>query len=179
MYEEFIPKVENKQQINVTIRKAIYSDFQAIAEIVSKRHKWPLEKCIENTKRQIGKVGEFAKLEIFVALFEKNLIGFGKINYFDPSDYSEKYLAPKGHYLSGIIIEKSMRRKGVGTLLTKARIEKINKIEREIFYFADSKNKASIEFHNKLGFEFITNNFSYPKTNFTPDNPPSLFSKKM
>jgi len=176
MYEKFQPiNFGKKEIVEVDIVKASDEDIFSIANLVSKRHKWPIQECIESVKKQLAQKGKYQNLKIFVAKSNNHVIGFSKINYFNPNDHEQKYLAPEGWYLAGIIINQKYRRLGVGTKLTKVRIEEVKKNTKKVYYFADSKNKTSIVFHEKLGFEFLTNQFSYPGCSFTEDNPPALF----
>lgn len=60
--------------------------------------------------------------------------------------------APAGHYLAGITVDPSWRRRGVATALTDARLEWIGARADEAFYVVNVQNRASIELHTRWGF---------------------------
>ncbi len=60
--------------------------------------------------------------------------------------------APAGHYLGGVVVGPQWRRQGVGSLLTKARLEWIWQRSDRAFYFTNEHNDASIELHRRFGF---------------------------
>jgi aminoglycoside 6'-N-acetyltransferase I len=63
--------------------------------------------------------------------------------------------APAGHYLGGILVSQRWRRRGIGTMLTTARLDWIWERSDTAFYFANEHNTASIELHRTLGFQPI------------------------
>lgn len=64
-------------------------------------------------------------------------------------------VAPAGHYLGGILVHPEHRRHGVGTALTRARLEWIAARARKAHYFANALNTASIRLHQGFGFHEV------------------------
>lgn len=60
--------------------------------------------------------------------------------------------APAGHYLGGVVVAPGFRRRGVGSSLTRARLEWIWSRDSIAYYFTNEHNTASIRMHETLGF---------------------------
>ncbi|MEL7976385.1 GNAT family N-acetyltransferase [Isoptericola sp. F-RaC21] len=60
--------------------------------------------------------------------------------------------APVGHYLGGVTVDPSWRRRGVAATLTQARIEWIAERAPEAYYVVNARNRASIELHRRWEF---------------------------
>ncbi|MFD4724829.1 GNAT family N-acetyltransferase [Streptomyces seoulensis] len=65
--------------------------------------------------------------------------------------------APSGAYLGGIVVDPTRRRANVGTALTVARMRRVfGGPDEQLFYVANTRNRASIALHARLGFREIT-----------------------
>jgi aminoglycoside 6'-N-acetyltransferase I len=63
--------------------------------------------------------------------------------------------APAGHYLGGVVVAPGYRRRGIGSALTRARVEWIGARAASAYYFANEHNTASVRMHESLGFRPI------------------------
>lgn len=63
--------------------------------------------------------------------------------------------APTGHYLGGVTVDPSWRRRGVALALTEARVQWIADRADEVFYVVNPRNLASIELHRRWSFEEV------------------------
>ncbi len=63
--------------------------------------------------------------------------------------------APTGHYLGGVTVDPSWRRRGVALALTAARVQWIADRADEVFYVVNPRNRASIELHRRWSFEEV------------------------
>lgn len=63
--------------------------------------------------------------------------------------------APTGHYLGGVTVDPSWRRRGVALALTEARVQRIADRADEVFYVVNPRNLASIELHRRWCFEEV------------------------
>lgn len=88
---------------------------------------------------------------VVVATVGGELAGVAKTHHHPEADAE----APAGHYLGGILVARQRRRRGIGTMLTTARLDWIWDRTDTAFYFANEHNAASIELHKRLGFEPI------------------------
>ncbi|MBD3942439.1 GNAT family N-acetyltransferase [Microbacterium sp. NEAU-LLC] len=60
--------------------------------------------------------------------------------------------APPGHYLGGITVDPSWRRRGVAAALTDARLQWIAARAATALYVVNVQNRASIDLHRRWGF---------------------------
>ncbi|MGA5729815.1 GNAT family N-acetyltransferase [Streptomyces seoulensis] len=75
--------------------------------------------------------------------------------------------APSGAYLGGIVVDPTRRRANVGTALTVARMRWVfGGPDEQLFYVANTRNRASVALHARLGFCEITRDFWYPGVRF-------------
>ena len=93
-------------------------------------------------------------------------MGYGRVRRFAPESGAQADIAPAGYYLMGMVVHPDHRRRGVGTALTQARIDWISRHADSAWYFANTRNTASIALHERFGFEEITRSFTYPRVDF-------------
>lgn len=85
---------------------------------------------------------------VLVAVTQGEVIGVAKTHFHpDPEGSS-----PAGHYLGGLVVSPRFRRRGVGSALTRARLEWIWSRASVAHYFANEHNTSSINLHEALGF---------------------------
>lgn len=60
--------------------------------------------------------------------------------------------APSGHYLGGVTVKPSWRRRGIAVALTDARLRWIADRADEAYYVVNATNLASIDLHQRWGF---------------------------
>lgn len=103
----------------------------------------------------------------FVARLNDSVVGYGRAslvrNAADPSAPP----VPEGWYLMGVIVAEAFRRRGIGAELTHHRLAWIARRADEAYYFANSKNLASIDLHRNFGFEPIQQDFRFPGAAFS------------
>ncbi|HEX4213614.1 MAG TPA: GNAT family N-acetyltransferase [Candidatus Dormibacteraeota bacterium] len=73
---------------------------------------------------------------------------------------------PEGWYLAGLVVSPRFRRHGIGRALTIARLELVAERADEAFYFANERNRATIDLHSALGFSELTREFTVPGVSF-------------
>ncbi|WP_233120802.1 N-acetyltransferase [Tessaracoccus sp. ZS01] len=75
--------------------------------------------------------------------------------------------APDGWYLTGVVVDPTVRRGGVGLRLTEARLEALRVRGTEtVWYFATARNTVSLDLHRRLGFRDVTREFSISGVSF-------------
>ncbi len=57
--------------------------------------------------------------------------------------------------LGGVVVTPDFRRRGIGSALTRARVEWIWSQSSRVYYFANEHNTASIRMHETLGFRSV------------------------
>lgn len=103
---------------------------------------------------------------LVVAESEGAIIGYGRARLFESEPQAPADSAPDGYYLIGILVDADRRRGGVGTALTRARLDWVRERADDAWFFANARNVASIELHRRFGFEEVTRQFSFPRATF-------------
>ena len=108
-----------------------------------------------------GRAPDFARdLDaLFVAEDGGAVIGYGRL-----VEVTEG--GPAGLYLMGLLVAPAHRRRGVGEALTRVRIDAALERRGEVWYFANSRNAASLRLHARLGFEEVQRPFAFPGVTF-------------
>ncbi|MEO7586595.1 MAG: GNAT family N-acetyltransferase [Arachnia sp.] len=127
------------EQFPVLLREATVKDHADVAKIcrASGRTPWSLEALAPIP----GRVA-------IVATVSGEVVGVAKTHLQEEAEGD----APAGHYLGGLVVDPRRRRKGLGSVLTNARLEWIWERSHCAFYFTDAVNTASIELHRHFGF---------------------------
>jgi len=98
-----------------------------------------------------------------VAVADEQIAGYGKLRHFTGLPG-----VPDGHYLGGVVVGPQWRRRGIGTSLTTHRIQAAWAAGADsVYYFANSRNEASIAMHLGFGFRELQRPFAFPGVTFT------------
>jgi RimJ/RimL family protein N-acetyltransferase len=73
---------------------------------------------------------------------------------------------PHGPYLLGLLVAEAHRGQGVGEALTRVRIDAALGRAGALWYFANSRNEASLRLHARLGFTEVQRPFEFPGVSF-------------
>jgi ribosomal protein S18 acetylase RimI-like enzyme len=101
-----------------------------------------------------------------VAASGNQIVGYARAHLFEPEADAQSGRAPSGYYLIGLFVSPDHRRCGLGASLTSFRLDWIRQRADEAWFFANAKNVASIELHERFGFEEVTRRFSFPGVTF-------------
>jgi len=152
---------------DLIIRRGRFSDAVQLAEIKLTRQNGSLEEQLIKFRKELTEQENDKTKLLLVAEIRDRVIGFGRALYFIPPKDAPRNIAPRGWYLIGVIIHPDFRRMGAATQLTAERLKLISqKGESEVYYFANSRNKASIDLHNHFGFMEISRDFVFPEVTF-------------
>ena len=94
------------------------------------------------------------------------IVGYGRARFFQPEPDAPADTGPLGYYLTGVFVAADARGRGIGTALTRTRLDWIGECADEAWFFANARNAASIELHKRLGFEEVSRRFSFPGLTF-------------
>lgn len=121
------------------IREASSGDLKGVDEVcdVSGRSRWSAN-LLELKQDRL----------VLIAKVEGKVIGVAKTHLHAEPDGD----VPAGHYLGGIVVTPEYRRRGMGTALTKKRLDWIWSVSQTAYYFANGHNTASIRMHERFGF---------------------------
>jgi aminoglycoside 6'-N-acetyltransferase I len=132
---------------DITIRRALASDAAAIGRISADREGRDHAEVIAAVERDLADDSLGRNRVVLVAEVDGSVVGFGKVHY----RRAETDL-PEGWYLSGVVVDPSFRRMGVGARLTAARMRWIAERGSAAYYFANAMNRVSIALHQGFGF---------------------------
>jgi aminoglycoside 6'-N-acetyltransferase I len=85
---------------------------------------------------------------VVVAEAAGEIVGWAKTHHYENAAGS----APSGHYLGGVNVEPVFQRRGIGSALTRVRLEWIFARAPDAWFVTNSNNGASIAMHAGLGF---------------------------
>jgi ribosomal protein S18 acetylase RimI-like enzyme len=94
------------------------------------------------------------------------IVGYGRARLFRPGPDAPADTGPLGYYLTGVFVAPDRRHGGIGTALTRARLDWIGERADAAWFFANARNAASIELHRRFGFEEVSRRFSFPGLTF-------------
>ena len=125
------------------VREATSVDLDRIAEIsISARGSAGPD--------QRGAVDDPARL-VVVAEVDSSLVGWAKTHHYALADAD----APSGHYLGGVSVLPTFRRRGIAAELTRVRLDWIRGRAADAWFFTNARNSASIELHARFGFALV------------------------
>ena len=147
------------------LRAAVAADLPRLAPIAAEREGIAVERALDGLERFFGEASAGRAL-LLVAELGEEAIGFGKASYFSTPPGSPPNVAPEGWYLSGVVVRPRHRRRRVGDALTAARLEWIAARSPRAYYFANVRNRVSIDLHEAFGFVEATRDFVHPHATF-------------
>jgi len=103
---------------------------------------------------------------LFVAEADGAVRAFARVELIGTDDGTPATSAPDGWYLSGIVVEERWRRRGIGTALTRARLDWLAGRATRVHYIANAANAASIRMHEQFGFREIARGITAPGVTF-------------
>lgn len=152
MFEEFKESRINERfsREDISIRDACVDDILEIAKMNCDHDQSnDLNKYIEKYKKEFKE----GKSLIYVAEYDSNVVGYGRTIFLEDIEYP--FDSVSGWYLMGLVVKKDYRLKGIGEMLTKFRMNKIEEKKQPIYCVTNATNKVSIDLHQKLGFQII------------------------
>ena len=156
---------------------AIAADLDAIARITFEREGGTYDQARQRAARWFADAqADAAHNLLLIARAGRAVAGYARAG-FVPGKKSDEYDVPEGWYLGGIVVAKAYRRRGIGTSLTRRRIDWIaaERGAREVFYFVNSLNRASIDLHTPFGFVEVRRDFRFPGATFSGGGTGVLF----
>ena len=102
----------------------------------------------------------------FVARVDGELAGFGAVGWLDDAEADGVRRVPAGWFLTGLVVVPAWRRRGIGAALTAHRLDWLRGRADVVYYFANARNRATIDLHRRLGFEEVTRDFAIPGVAF-------------
>jgi ribosomal protein S18 acetylase RimI-like enzyme len=145
------------------IRSATGADLDRLAAIRAAREGEEPAKSRAVFERALARGDDSLLL---VAEIDDDVAGYGRAGRFAPPPDAPSNCAPEGWYLTGVVVAPPHRRRGVGLALTTARLAWIGERADTAWYFANPRNRATIDLHARLGFVEVTRDFWFPGVTF-------------
>jgi ribosomal protein S18 acetylase RimI-like enzyme len=145
---------------DVVTRPLREDDVPRVAELLAERHR-------RDASHYVPGVSSWLTAERQLALVAERLgvpVGYGRAEWLEPSRRGGH--GPDGWYLSGLLVAQAARRHGIGDRLTAARIAMLAGRAPEVWYFANTRNLASIALHDRHGFVRQDQDFELPGLTF-------------
>jgi len=150
----------------LVVRPTTAADLADVARIVAEREEEDEALVRGRLAREFAAPADPPTRALWVATVADRVVAHARAFRFEPSVNAPADVAPAGWYLAGVIVDPSWRRRGIGDALTSARLEWIARRADRALYFANARNRVTIELHAKLGFVELTRSFSYPGVTF-------------
>jgi ribosomal protein S18 acetylase RimI-like enzyme len=141
-------------------RAATPSDLPELAAIRAERDAVRVEDAAAAFERRLREAAR-SETAVRVALVGGRIAGYGVVGRLALPGL------PEGWYLGGLVVAPAHRRRGIGARLTRERLEWIGERAREAYYFANERNRASIDLHAAFGFREIARDIRVPGVTFT------------
>jgi ribosomal protein S18 acetylase RimI-like enzyme len=159
VFAEFEPRTKRRPRVAVHVRRAESNDLDALARLRAVREGGDPDASRTVLAAKLARAERGAEV-LLVARAEDETVGYGGAGFLD------RGTAPAGWYLTGVLVDPAWRRRGVATVLTRARLEWIKERAECAYYVANARNRVSIALHQAFGFEEITRDFSVPGLTF-------------
>lgn len=133
------------------IRRATPSDVNACAILISNYESGVLEDWRSRFEQDLANPRRL----FLVATIDDVVVAFGHTTFHTRTLENETNAGPSGFFLSGLLVSPGHRRRGLGTLLTIARIDELRQVTDTIYYRTEPDNQATIDMHAQLGFREV------------------------
>lgn len=148
---------------DLSVRDLALADLPRCASLLAAREGWTLARASATTQRWLGT--EDARPVVLVAERQGVVQGYGRADHLDP--IASGGSAPRGWYLTGLLVAPDARRRGVGDSITRERLGRLAAVTHEVFFFTNMRNVVSIALHERLGFHFQTEQFRISGVTFS------------
>ncbi len=148
--------------IGLEVRPAKRSDCAAIASIEGSRD----GVAVDRAERRCEEQTIDPETLLLVAAVDGRVVGFARAGRVRGPSNPPPEAIPDGWYLQGVVVLDAWRRRGIGLALTDARLAWIARRAPVAYYFANARNRASLDLHASAGFVEVTRHFLAPGVSF-------------
>ncbi len=164
LFAEYAPGGAARPRVEgLAIRFAEPADLDVVAALATARNGGSLEERRARISRELR---HRRRQRLFVAETADGVIGYAWVKRFRAAPDAPPGCAPDGWYLLGVVVDPAWRRRGVGTALTRARLDFIAHRASQAYYAANAGNRPSIDLHVQFGFTELSRDFVLPRVHF-------------
>lgn len=160
-FVEYDPSPVRRRRIDIVTRPAGPKDVGPCATLAVQRDGGERGSWLSRFETYLESDG----CALFVAEVSGEVVAYGRLERLDP-DGDGSAQAPAGWYLAGIVVDPRWRRRGIAAALTEARLDWAWRHTDEVWYFANERNRATLDLHDAFGFVEVTRDFSIPGVTF-------------
>lgn len=158
---EFDPDAHGTPLQEVEVRLAGPGDLPACGALLAQREGGDPAVWALRLERSLG-----ADHPLFVAVHDGRVLGYGRVARLTPTASGGRNAAD-GWYLSGVVIDRDHRRRGLARSLTRARCAWVWERADSVYYVVNALHEASRRLHGEFGFQEVTRDFDLPGVYFT------------
>ncbi len=168
-FADYDPAAEERPKLDAScIRIARLDDAETLYAISAERgdesdDEPNLPNVISRIRGELEGIARDAPWCVYVAELAGEVIAYGRVRDLTHAEDGLPTECPEGWYLTGVIVRPPFRRRGLGALLTQARIEWVGERATEVHYVTNKRNVTSIALHARFGFEPTDAEFAYPR----------------
>ena len=169
-YADYDPERPDGERFGAdVVRPARPEDAEGIVELTCARHDLDPQVVRPRIAQELAGLTRGEPWCVFVAQIGHHLVGFARARQMQHARDGLPLALPEGWYLTGVIVDPTWRRRGLGEILTAARLEWLRRRTDAAYYVASRENRASIALHERFGFHEIARGFVYPRAGLTPE----------
>jgi GNAT superfamily N-acetyltransferase len=161
-FTPYTPSGASRPRAEVRVRPAVPADVPRCAALLAAYDGRPDAEHQQRLRRRL-RAPRGCVLVAELGDDTRRIVGCGRVAWLEPDGCGA---APAGHYLVGLVVDPAHRRSGIGEALTRARIAWALAHGPEVWYFANARNRASLDLHARLGFAEVTRDFTIPGVTF-------------
>lgn len=156
MFARYRAERPPRPALQFEVRAAVPADAPAIAKLYAERNGRVLDEILPRVTRDL----ESGDIYVAVAVV-RNVVAYARARWHDYETI------PHGWYLAGVVVAPRYRRRGIAGALTRHRLEWLRERgAREVYYFANARNRASIALHERFGFREVRRDIVVPRVTF-------------
>lgn len=183
-YAPYRPDAAGVPLEGVVFRSARPADAGRIAEISAERSGGDATKITPRIVDELERIaaGRLQRLTcVAVVRHAKDdpagsVVAYGRCAFLDWQERDGE-APPVGWYLTGVVVETTYRRRGIGRKITAHRLDWLAERTHEAYYWVDEANQASIALHEALGFEELARGLRISAVH--NEAPQALFRKRL
>ncbi len=146
----------------IVVRDALPDDALAIAHVDVEREDRPPAELAPLVRAALERAARDERAFTCVGVVGGRIAGYGKCAYKTWKDAGGSSVVPDGWYLTGVEVDRSHRRMGIGRALTARRLEWLRERTDVVYYFTGEGNRPSIDLHWAFGFVEVARGLALP-----------------
>lgn len=169
-YADYLPERPRSERFGPdVVRRARPEDAEAIVRLTCARHGLDEDAVRPRIDEELAGFVRCEPWCVFVTEIGHHLVGFGRARQLAHGRDGLPLALPEGWYLTGVIVDPTWRRRGLGEVLTAARLDWLRRRTDAAYYVASRENRASIALHERFGFHELARGFTYERAGLTPE----------